>query len=129
MRNCDLINGLFVDLWHANATGVYSGIQNSENAGGADLMEENFHRGIAQTNELGIVTFETKFPGMNSLYSLACSSGGFLAPFYSSRLKCTVLSGGWERHPVLLQLNPLQPPHFRALVCDACIICMFLCPW
>ena len=59
-----------VFIWHANAEGWYSGVENEVlNADGTssgrkiDLRKENFHRGVQTTNEEGMVRFVTAFPG------------------------------------------------------------------
>jgi len=51
---CKPIPDAAVELWHADAAGVYSGV--SGNSG-------NFLRGIQRTNAKGQVRFETIFPG------------------------------------------------------------------
>jgi len=51
---CKPIPNAAVELWHADAAGVYSGV--SGNSG-------NFLRGIQRTNAKGQVRFETIFPG------------------------------------------------------------------
>jgi protocatechuate 3,4-dioxygenase beta subunit len=51
---CKPISGASVELWHADAAGVYSGV--SGNSG-------NFLRGIQKTNSAGIARFETIYPG------------------------------------------------------------------
>jgi protocatechuate 3,4-dioxygenase beta subunit len=51
---CKPISGAAVELWHADAKGVYSGV--SGNSG-------NFLRGIQKTNASGIARFETIYPG------------------------------------------------------------------
>ena len=51
---CRRIQGAAVEIWHADAAGVYSGV--SGNTG-------NFLRGIQRTNSSGLARFETIFPG------------------------------------------------------------------
>ena len=51
---CRRIQGAAVEIWHADAAGVYSGV--SGNSG-------NFLRGIQRTNATGVARFETIFPG------------------------------------------------------------------
>lgn len=62
IETCQPIPGIFVDIWNANATGVYSGISTSGNyaAGG---YNSTYLRGIAETDEDGVATFDTIFPG------------------------------------------------------------------
>lgn len=51
---------LAVDLWHCNATWVYSGINVTVGKGG---LNTTFLRGVSITDEDGVVQFETLFPG------------------------------------------------------------------
>ena len=53
-NTCRRIQGAAVEIWHADAAGVYSGV--SGNSG-------NFLRGIQRTNASGVARFETIFPG------------------------------------------------------------------
>jgi len=54
---CRPIKGAAVDIWHADAGGVYSGeaVQNS--------VGKTFMRGIQRTNAQGLATFQTVYPG------------------------------------------------------------------
>ena len=53
-RTCRALRNAAVELWHADASGAYSGV--SGNSG-------NWLRGIQRTNPEGRVRFETIFPG------------------------------------------------------------------
>ena len=55
--SCEPLSDAEVDVWHADATGVYSGIT-SEGTDG-----ESFLRGIQVTDEEGTVEFATLYPG------------------------------------------------------------------
>ena len=57
---CGPVSGLLIDIWAANATGVYSGISTSSGQGG---LNSTFGRGFQQTNRDGVVEFDTYFPG------------------------------------------------------------------
>ncbi|OAA41364.1 Intradiol ring-cleavage dioxygenase, core [Metarhizium rileyi] len=59
INTCKAVPNLIIDLWHANATGVYSGVT-AELQGG---LKTNFGRGIQQTDKDGVVQFDTIFPG------------------------------------------------------------------
>jgi len=52
---CEPLADAVVDIWHCDATGVYSGFQEGEG--------ERFLRGAQVTNEDGIVQFRTIYPG------------------------------------------------------------------
>ncbi|RMZ85012.1 hypothetical protein DV738_g301, partial [Chaetothyriales sp. CBS 135597] len=62
---CEPVSDLYFDLWHANATGVYSGIVASGNGDSSDTsnIDTTFLRGIQQTDSDGIVQFITIVPG------------------------------------------------------------------
>ncbi|ETS77428.1 hypothetical protein PFICI_11302 [Pestalotiopsis fici W106-1] len=51
---------LAVDVWHCNATGVYSGINATLGQGG---LNTTFLRGVSITDDDGVVQFDTLFPG------------------------------------------------------------------
>lgn len=58
VATCQPVPELFVDIWNCNATGYYSGVESGQ--GG---LNTTFLRGIQETNEDGVVAFETIFPG------------------------------------------------------------------
>jgi protocatechuate 3,4-dioxygenase beta subunit len=53
---CKPIKGAAVDIWHADAGGVYSGF-------GAGSSNRTFMRGIQRTDATGVATFQTVYPG------------------------------------------------------------------
>ncbi len=53
---CRPIRGAAVDVWHADASGVYSGF-------GAGASSRTFMRGIQPTNAAGLASFVTVYPG------------------------------------------------------------------
>ncbi|HST25638.1 MAG TPA: intradiol ring-cleavage dioxygenase [Gaiellaceae bacterium] len=53
---CKPIKGAAVDIWHADAAGVYSGF-------GAGVSSRTFMRGIQKTNAAGLAQFQTVYPG------------------------------------------------------------------
>jgi protocatechuate 3,4-dioxygenase beta subunit len=53
---CRPIKGAAVDIWHADATGVYSGF-------GSGPASRTFMRGIQKTDVHGIALFRTVYPG------------------------------------------------------------------
>ncbi|KAG2502268.1 hypothetical protein JM16_009851, partial [Phytophthora kernoviae] len=65
VNTCTAVDDLYVDFWHANLTGVYSGVIASDNGNGDDTTNINntFHRGLYPTDEDGFVSFITKLPG------------------------------------------------------------------
>ncbi len=59
--DCVPVVGARVDVWHCDASGVYSGVQNMGDGG--DTAGQTFLRGTQLTDNAGIVTFQTVFPG------------------------------------------------------------------
>jgi protocatechuate 3,4-dioxygenase beta subunit len=53
---CKAIRNAAVDIWHADAGGVYSGF-------GAGTASRTFMRGIQRTNAKGLALFRTVYPG------------------------------------------------------------------
>jgi protocatechuate 3,4-dioxygenase beta subunit len=53
---CKPIRGAAVDIWHADAGGVYSGF-------GTGASSRTFMRGIQRTDAKGLATFATVYPG------------------------------------------------------------------
>jgi protocatechuate 3,4-dioxygenase beta subunit len=53
---CKPLKGAIVDIWHADASGVYSGF-------GAGAANRTFMRGLQRTDANGIATFQTIYPG------------------------------------------------------------------
>ncbi|CAI7645792.1 unnamed protein product [Penicillium glandicola] len=64
-NTCEPIPEIYMDLWHCNSTGVYSGIVASGNGNSADSTNVNttFNRGVQKSDEDGVVQFLTNFPG------------------------------------------------------------------
>ncbi|KAF4300690.1 putative gpi anchored [Botryosphaeria dothidea] len=62
IETCEPVPDVYVDIWNANATGVYSGIYTSGNYA-ADGLNSTYLRGIQSTDQDGVVAFETIFPG------------------------------------------------------------------
>ena len=63
---CEPVPAVFIDLWHCNSTGVYSGVSASGNGNSQNdtsNLNAKFLRGIQQTDINGVVQFETIFPG------------------------------------------------------------------
>lgn len=58
--HCQPVPGARVDIWHCDATGLYSGYANQP---GGDATGETFMRGTQFANDRGVVEFETVYPG------------------------------------------------------------------
>ncbi|TVY85572.1 hypothetical protein LSUE1_G000094 [Lachnellula suecica] len=57
---CEGVEDLMLDVWAANATGVYSGVQLTANEASLDTT---FLRGLQATDSDGVASFDTIFPG------------------------------------------------------------------
>lgn len=62
ISTCAPVPAVAVDIWNANATGVYSGIYTSGNYA-EDGVNSTYLRGVQLTDHEGVVEFETIFPG------------------------------------------------------------------
>lgn len=62
ISTCAPVPAVAVDIWNANATGVYSGISVSGNYA-EDGVNSTYLRGIQLTDHEGVVEFATIFPG------------------------------------------------------------------
>ncbi|KAI1344456.1 Intradiol ring-cleavage dioxygenase [Xylariaceae sp. FL0016] len=66
INTCEPMTDTYLEIWHANSTGVYSGVAVDGNGNGADVTENlnlTWGRGVQKTNEDGVAQFETIFPG------------------------------------------------------------------
>ncbi|EOD52975.1 putative extracellular dioxygenase protein [Neofusicoccum parvum UCRNP2] len=65
INTCEPIPELYWDLWHCNSTGVYAGVIGDGNGNADDTSNLNrtFFRGIAKTDDDGVATFKSAFPG------------------------------------------------------------------
>lgn len=59
---CAAINGARVDIWHCDASGVYSGYAGQGDDGSVDTTGQTFMRGTQFTDANGIAEFETIYP-------------------------------------------------------------------
>ncbi|HEX6390083.1 MAG TPA: intradiol ring-cleavage dioxygenase, partial [Solirubrobacteraceae bacterium] len=68
-ESCEPIENAVVDIWHCDATGLYSGFESASTGagpgggGGGRTDDETYLRGAQATNEDGIVQFRTIYPG------------------------------------------------------------------
>jgi protocatechuate 3,4-dioxygenase beta subunit len=61
--SCKPIKNARIDIWYANAQGVYSGVANQGDDLGAGVNSGNFLRGTQYTNSKGVATFTGIYPG------------------------------------------------------------------
>jgi protocatechuate 3,4-dioxygenase beta subunit len=64
-ESCEPIENAIVDVWHCDATGLYSGFESASmgGPGGGRSDDETYLRGAQATNADGIVEFKTIYPG------------------------------------------------------------------
>lgn len=62
---CEPLSGIYLESWHCNATGVYSGVvaNGNGNIDDASNINRTALRGIQQSDSDGVVQFDTIFPG------------------------------------------------------------------
>jgi protocatechuate 3,4-dioxygenase beta subunit len=65
VNTCEPVPEAFLEIWHCNSTGVYSGVIANGNGNTNDTtnLDNTFLRGIQQSDADGVVTFQTLFPG------------------------------------------------------------------
>ncbi|RAR02482.1 aromatic compound dioxygenase [Stemphylium lycopersici] len=65
VNTCEPVPSVYLELWHCNSTGVYSGIVANGNGDSSDEtnLDKTFLRGISQADDSGVVQFDTTFPG------------------------------------------------------------------
>ncbi len=62
ISTCGPLAGAVVDIWHCDALGEYSGVQDNA-AGDFDTTEATFLRGYQLTDDNGVARFTTIYPG------------------------------------------------------------------
>ncbi|KAJ5822607.1 hypothetical protein N7447_004947 [Penicillium robsamsonii] len=64
-NTCEPIPEIYIDMWHCNSTGVYSGVVASGNGNSGDStnLDATFNRGVQKSNEDGVIQFQSTFPG------------------------------------------------------------------
>jgi protocatechuate 3,4-dioxygenase beta subunit len=61
--SCQPVADAAVDIWHCDATGLYSGFEAASTGGGGGRDSTRYLRGTQITNAQGIVEFLTVYPG------------------------------------------------------------------
>jgi protocatechuate 3,4-dioxygenase beta subunit len=76
VNTCEPVPQVYLEMWHCNSTGVYSGVVSSGNGDSSDKANLNatFLRGIAQADASGVVQFDTLFPGHYIGRAVSCAS-------------------------------------------------------
>lgn len=64
VSTCEPVPHVWVEVWHTNATGVYSGVPSGAAYSQATAnIDSSFLRGLQRTDAEGAVQFETIYPG------------------------------------------------------------------
>jgi protocatechuate 3,4-dioxygenase beta subunit len=65
INTCKPIPSIYLDFWHCNSTGVYSGVNANGNGNSNDTanLDATFLRGISASDGDGVVTVHSVFPG------------------------------------------------------------------
>ena len=89
--------GLYLDVWHCNSTGVYSGVVVNGNGNSNDEsnLDTTFLRGLQPTDNDGVAQFQTLFPGH---YSGRATHIHVIAHLNSTILPNNTLTGGTVTH-------------------------------
>ena len=64
--DCSPVTNATVDVWHTNASGIYSATTSQVCTNGANVSAQNFCRGVQATDSEGRVLFDSVFPGWYS---------------------------------------------------------------
>jgi protocatechuate 3,4-dioxygenase beta subunit len=97
VNTCEPVEGLYLDFWHCNATGVYSGIIANGNGDSSDASNVNntFLRGLTPTDADGFTSFTTIFPGH---YTGRATHIHVLGTYNGTLLDNNTYSGGYSSH-------------------------------
>ncbi|KAF2678779.1 aromatic compound dioxygenase, partial [Lentithecium fluviatile CBS 122367] len=97
VETCEPIQGLYWDIWNCNSTGVYSGLVATGNGDSTDLSNYNatFLRGVQKSDEDGVVTFQSVFPGH---YDGRTTHHHIVAHLNATVLPNNTLTGGTVGH-------------------------------
>ncbi|RLN75602.1 hypothetical protein BBJ28_00022384 [Nothophytophthora sp. Chile5] len=97
VNSCEPASGQYVDFWDCNATGVYSGIVALGNGDSSDTanVKNTFLLSLSPTNEDGLASFTTIFPGH---YSSHATHIRVLGTYSGTLLENNTYSGGYASH-------------------------------
>ncbi|KUF91195.1 hypothetical protein AM588_10002991 [Phytophthora nicotianae] len=97
VNTCEPVQGLYLDFWHCNATGVYSGIVASGNGDSSDTtnVDKTFLRGLTPTDEDGVASYTSIFPGH---YTSRATHIHILGTYNGTLLENNTYSGGYASH-------------------------------
>ncbi|KAK5659526.1 hypothetical protein OQA88_728 [Cercophora sp. LCS_1] len=91
LATCTGIPSLLIDIWHANSSGIYSGVS----ATGQGGLDSTHGRGVQETDADGVVQFDTLFPGH---YTGRATHVHVMATADATVLPNETFTGGTARH-------------------------------
>lgn len=97
VNTCDPVKDMYIDLWHANSTGVYSGVVVQGNGNSADQsnLQTTFLRGVTPTDKDGVAQMTSIFPGH---YTGRTTHVHFIGNYDTTVLPNNTYSGGHVSH-------------------------------
>ncbi|RLN27450.1 hypothetical protein BBJ28_00020753 [Nothophytophthora sp. Chile5] len=97
VSTCEPVTDMYVDFWHANATGVYSGVVADGNGDSSDTtnLDATFLRGVTPTDEDGVAQMISIFPGH---YADRATHLHFIGNYNGTVLANGTYSGGEIAH-------------------------------
>ncbi|KAK1942718.1 hypothetical protein P3T76_006217 [Phytophthora citrophthora] len=97
VNTCKPVTNMYVDLWHTNATGVYSGVVASTNGNSNDAsnLQNTFLRGVTPTDSEGVAQMTSIFPGH---YAGRTTHMHFVGNYGGTVLANKTYSGGSVAH-------------------------------
>ncbi|KAL3664194.1 hypothetical protein V7S43_010523 [Phytophthora oleae] len=97
VSSCEPVTDMYVDFWHANATGVYSGVVADGNGDSSDTtnLDKTFLRGVTPTDDDGVAQMISIFPGH---YVERATHLHFIGNYNGTVLSNGTYSGGSVAH-------------------------------
>ncbi|KAF2002684.1 aromatic compound dioxygenase [Amniculicola lignicola CBS 123094] len=97
VNTCEPVPQAYLEIWHCNSTGVYSGVNANGNGNTDDTsnIDSTFMRGVQQSDDSGVVTFDTLVPGH---YTGRTNHIHVMTHLNSTVLANNTLSGGSITH-------------------------------
>ncbi|KAF8998533.1 Intradiol ring-cleavage dioxygenase [Cyathus striatus] len=97
VNTCEPVTDAYMDLWHCNSTGVYSGVVANGNGDSSDTtnIDATFLRAVQPTDADGVAYFETIFPGH---YTSRSTHMHMLVTLNATVLANNTLDGGYVSH-------------------------------
>lgn len=80
VNTCEPVPEVFLEIWHCNSTGVYGGVvaNGNGNSNDASNLNKTFLRGLQKSDQDGVVSFDTTFPGHYTGRAVSLSPFSFL---------------------------------------------------